>query len=65
MGLPEGFVTDVGLPYGAQLRLLGNGVVPQQAEHALRLLVDLALTDGRVELPPEEQLPGTRAGATS
>lgn len=45
MGLPAGFVTNLGLPYGAQLYLLGNGVVPQQAEAALRILVDLALNE--------------------
>lgn len=39
MGLPAGFVTGLGLPYGAQLHMLGNGVVPQQAEVALRYLV--------------------------
>jgi DNA (cytosine-5)-methyltransferase 1 len=39
MGLPAGWVTDVaGLGRGAQLRLLGNGVVPQQAHLALGLL---------------------------
>jgi DNA (cytosine-5)-methyltransferase 1 len=39
-GLPAGHVTAVpGLPRGAQLKALGNGVVPQQAEAALRLLV--------------------------
>jgi DNA (cytosine-5)-methyltransferase 1 len=39
-GLPAGHVTSVpGLPRGAQLKALGNGVVPQQAEAALRLLV--------------------------
>jgi len=43
MGLPEGWVTDVpGLTRNAQLRILGNGVVPQQAEMALRLLLDRA-----------------------
>ena len=42
MGLPAGFVTDLGLPYGAQHRAIGNGVVPQQAEAALRQLVSLA-----------------------
>lgn len=36
MGVPEGWVTDLGLPRTAQLRVLGNGVVPQQAAHALR-----------------------------
>ena len=39
MGLPAGFVTALGLPRGAELRALGNGVVPQQAESALRELV--------------------------
>ena len=43
MGLPEGWVTDVGIPRAAQLRALGNGVVPQQAAHAVSLLLtDLA-----------------------
>jgi DNA (cytosine-5)-methyltransferase 1 len=38
MGLPPGHVTDhVGST--AALRILGNGVVPQQAAHALELLV--------------------------
>lgn len=40
MGLPEGWVTDVpGLSRSAQLKILGNGVVPQQAVLALRLLL--------------------------
>ncbi|MFF8534114.1 hypothetical protein ACF07B_19525 [Streptomyces sp. NPDC015532] len=40
MGLDEGHVTDVdGLSRGARLRALGNGVVPQQAAAALRLLL--------------------------
>jgi DNA (cytosine-5)-methyltransferase 1 len=43
MGLPAGFVTDLDLPYGAQLRILGNGVVPQQAMAALQLLAHLAI----------------------
>jgi hypothetical protein len=39
MGLPAGHVTAVpGLPRGAQLKALGNGVVPQQAAAALRVL---------------------------
>jgi DNA (cytosine-5)-methyltransferase 1 len=37
MGLPAGWVTDV-LPRRPALRVLGNGVVPQQAEAALRML---------------------------
>lgn len=47
MGLPEGWVTDPALWGGmtpsaarnAQLKALGNGVVPQQAEAALRILL--------------------------
>lgn len=38
MGLPEGWVTDI-LPNRRALRVLGNGVVPQQAELALRGLL--------------------------
>ncbi|MER7515912.1 DNA cytosine methyltransferase [Streptomyces sp. NPDC126499] len=41
MGLPAGHVTDVpGLTRTQQLKALGNGVVPQQAEAALRMLLD-------------------------
>ena len=40
MGLPDGWVTDVGLSRSQQLKILGNGVVPQQAEYALELLWD-------------------------
>jgi DNA (cytosine-5)-methyltransferase 1 len=40
MGLPEGWVTDVpDLKRNAQLRALGNGVVPRQAAAALALLL--------------------------
>jgi hypothetical protein len=43
MGLPPGWVTDLPLPRTAQLRALGNGVVPQQAIYAVSLLLaDLA-----------------------
>lgn len=39
MGLPAGWITDVpGLSRNEQLKLCGNGVVPQQAEAALRWL---------------------------
>jgi DNA (cytosine-5)-methyltransferase 1 len=38
MGLPDGWVTDIGLSRSQQLKILGNGVVPQQAEYALELL---------------------------
>ncbi len=40
MGLPEGYVTDIGLSRSAQLKILGNGVVPQQAALALHLLAE-------------------------
>ncbi|MFJ1787307.1 hypothetical protein ACIOML_23750 [Streptomyces anulatus] len=40
MGLPAGHVTDVpGLTRNQQLHALGNGVVPQQATAALRILL--------------------------
>jgi DNA (cytosine-5)-methyltransferase 1 len=40
MGLPAGWITDVpGLSRNDMLKLCGNGVVPQQAEAALRLLL--------------------------
>jgi DNA (cytosine-5)-methyltransferase 1 len=38
MGLPSGWITDSGLSRAQQLKMLGNGVVPQQAEYALDLL---------------------------
>jgi hypothetical protein len=39
MGLDPGWVTDLGLPRTLALRVLGNGVVPQQAAVALQLLL--------------------------
>jgi DNA (cytosine-5)-methyltransferase 1 len=39
MGLPDGWVTGVpGLNREQQMRALGNGVVPQQALHAIGLM---------------------------
>ena len=38
MGLPEGHVCALGLSRTAELKMLGNGVCPQQAALALRLL---------------------------
>jgi len=38
MGLPNGWVTDVGLSRSQQLKILGNGVVPQQAYYALKMI---------------------------
>jgi C-5 cytosine-specific DNA methylase len=48
MGLPDGHVTgaDLALPREQQLRLLGNGVVPQQATLAVRTLTEAALRFG-------------------
>lgn len=41
MGLPEGWVTDVpGLSRNAQLKALGNGVVPQQCYAALQIMTE-------------------------
>lgn len=52
MGLPAGHVTDPAIWQGwrpttarrAQLKALGNGVVPRQAAAALQLLFDRAST---------------------
>jgi len=40
MGLPGGWITDVGLSRNDELKACGNGVVPQQAELALRVLLE-------------------------
>jgi DNA (cytosine-5)-methyltransferase 1 len=43
MGLPAGWVTDIpGITRNEQLKMLGNGVVPQQAHAALTALRSLA-----------------------
>lgn len=51
MGLPDGHVTgtDLALPRKQQLRLLGNGVVPQQAALAVRTLTETALRYGAAQ----------------
>ena len=41
MGLPTGWVTDLPLSRAQQLKMLGNGVVPQQAYYALELLCEV------------------------
>ena len=54
MGVPEGWITDVGLSRNEELKACGNGVVPQQAELALRSLLEgLQIQDsgGQVNLP--------------
>jgi DNA (cytosine-5)-methyltransferase 1 len=40
MGLDDGHVTDAVDGRSHQLRILGNGVVPQQAAHALTALTN-------------------------
>lgn len=40
MGLEQGWVTSCGLTRNEELKACGNGVVPQQAELALRMLLD-------------------------
>jgi hypothetical protein len=52
--LPAGWVTEVpGLIRNAQLKALGNGVVPQQAYAALQLLAE--------DVPQSSGAPATRA----
>lgn len=40
MGLESGWVTDTGLSRNQELKACGNGVVPQQAEMALKILLE-------------------------
>lgn len=40
MGVPEGWITNCGLSRNDELKACGNGVVPQQAELALRILLE-------------------------
>ena len=40
MGLPKGWITGLGLSRKDELKACGNGVVPQQAELALKLLME-------------------------
>lgn len=47
MGLPDGWITDVGLSRNEELKACGNGVVPAQAELALRLILS-NMTDWQV-----------------
>ena len=40
MGVPEGWITDVpGITHNEALKACGNGVVPLQAEAALRHMI--------------------------
>lgn len=45
MGLEDGHVTGLDVKRSAHLRILGNGVVPQQATSALTLLIDNHTTE--------------------
>jgi DNA (cytosine-5)-methyltransferase 1 len=40
MGLPDGWVTSHGLNSSQELKMLGNGVVPQQAYEAITQLIE-------------------------
>ena len=54
MGVQEGWITGVGLSRNDELKACGNGVVPQQAELALRVLLEgitLPAGGGQVNLP--------------
>jgi hypothetical protein len=54
MGVPEGWITDCGLTRNEELKACGNGVVPQQAALALRVLLEgipLPAGGGQVNLP--------------
>ncbi|WP_344733024.1 hypothetical protein [Nocardioides fonticola] len=47
MGVPAGWITDVpGITRNEALKLAGNGVVPQQAEAALRILLPVLIRWG-------------------
>jgi len=64
MGLPPDWVTaeNLDLPRTAQLRALGNGVMPAQAAHALRLLLaDLTPLRHGPCCPPASTMPDARA----
>ena len=40
MGLPDGWITRRGLSRKDEIKMCGNGVVPQQAKLALKILRD-------------------------
>jgi hypothetical protein len=40
MGVPQGWITNAGISRNEELKAAGNGVVPQQAELALTILLD-------------------------
>lgn len=60
MGLDPGYVTAVPrITRNDALRLLGNGVLPQQAAHAIRLLL-ARHTPAVAEFSPAHSIPTTR-----
>ena len=56
MGLPEGWVTNCDMTTNNQLKLLGNGVVPQQAYYALQLLCDTPIIEREKQMNLTEAL---------
>jgi DNA (cytosine-5)-methyltransferase 1 len=56
MGLPEGWVTNCDMTTNNQLKLLGNGVVPQQAYYALQLLCDTPIIERKKQINLTEAL---------
>jgi DNA (cytosine-5)-methyltransferase 1 len=56
MGLPEGWVTDLDISRSQQLKILGNGVVPQQAYYALQLLCDTPIIERKEQINLTEAL---------
>ena len=48
MGLPRGWVTGIrAIPRSAQIKILGNGVVPQQGRVAIHTLAQRGLEDAQ------------------
>ena len=56
MGLPEGWVTGLDISRSQQLKILGNGVVPQQAYYALQLLCDTPIIEREQQMNLTEAL---------
>lgn len=56
MGLPAGYIAGLGLPRSGELRALGNGVVPQQAEEALRWLARASQESAYASKPGPDHL---------
>ena len=56
MGLPEGWVSNCDMSVNNKLKLLGNGVVPQQAYYALQLLCDTPIIEHEQQMNLTEAL---------